>query len=156
MLADMMDSPSFLVHEVARRMRYMFDARTRPLGITRAQWRILVTVAIREAPSQSELAELLDVERITMCRMLDRLVDADMVERRSDPSDRRVWRIHLTEQAMPLVDKINQIAREFEQDFVAGLDDAERTQLQTLLIKVRDNLKMGEEPPREMKKVVGQ
>ena len=152
----MMHSPSFLVSDVARRMRYLFDSRTRPLGITRAQWRMLVTIAIREAPSQSELADIIDVERITMCRMIDRMVEAGMVERRADPSDRRVWRIHLTEKAMPLVDRINEIAREFEKDFLAALEPDERTQLVHLLGRVRDSLKSGEEAQRELKKAVGQ
>jgi len=155
MLAEMNESPTFLVSDIARRMRYMFDSRTRPLGITRAQWRILVSVAIREAPSQSELAEILDVERITMCRMLDRLVEADMVERRADPNDRRVWRIHLTERAAPLVDKINEIAREFERDFVTVLTPEETAQLRHLLVKVRDGLKLEDDAQRDLKKAAG-
>jgi MarR family transcriptional regulator for hemolysin len=156
MLAELSDSPSMLMADIARRMRYMFDARTRPLGVTRPQWRVLIILAVRPPPSQSELAELLDVERITLCRMVDRLVEASMVERRADPNDRRVWRIHLTQKAMPLVDQLNTIAGDFEKDLLAVLSDDERSQLGTLLGRVRDHLRATDDAPRDMQKAVGQ
>lgn len=156
MLTEFSDSPSFTMADIARRMRYAFDARTRTLGITRPQWRMLLTLAARPPLSQSELADLLDVERITMCRMVDRLVEAGMVERRADPSDRRVWRIYLTEKATPLVDTLAVIAREFETEMLTALSPEERTQFIDLLGRIRNQLRAGDDMAREPKKAVGE
>ncbi|MBA3896767.1 MAG: MarR family transcriptional regulator, partial [Sphingomonadaceae bacterium] len=82
----------FLLHDVARRYRARFDADARELGVTRQQWRTLLHLSFREGQTQAELADRLEVERITLCRMVDRLSEAGLVERRADPQDRRVWR----------------------------------------------------------------
>lgn len=126
------------MHDIARRSRYWFDARARSAGSTRAQWRVLFNLARVDGPSQSELADMLDVERITLCRMVDRLAEAGMVERRADPSDRRVWRLHLTERAAPVIDELGTIADEMEDKMLQSLSAAERKTLTDLLIKVRD------------------
>jgi len=126
------------MHDIARRSRYWFDARARSAGSTRAQWRVLFNLARVDGPSQSELADMLDVERITLCRMVDRLAEAGMVERRADPSDRRVWRLHLTERAAPVIDELGTIADEMEDKMLQSLSAAERRTLTDLLIKVRD------------------
>lgn len=99
-----------------------------------------------DGPTQSDLAEMLDVERITLCRMVDRLVEAGMVERRADPSDRRVWRIHLTERATPVVDELSAIANEMEEDMLEPLSTEQRELLTNLLTTVRDH--MGEKDDR--------
>jgi len=140
----------FLMHDIARRARYRFDARARAIGITRAQWRVLISLARVDGPTQSELAELLDVERITLCRMVDRLADAGMVERRADPADRRVWRLHLTERAMPLVEELSAIAIEMEEDMLEPLSTEQRAILTELLTTVREHLREADdrvEPP---------
>ena len=109
------------MHDISRRSRYWFDARARTIGTTRAQWRVLIMLSRIETPTQSELAELLDVERITLCRMVDRLAEAGLVERRADPSDRRVWRLYLTERAAPLVEELGAIADEMEENILAPI-----------------------------------
>jgi len=76
MLANLSPLVGFLVHDVARLMRYRFDFRARSLAVTRPQWRALFTIAVNEGMTQAALAERLDVERITLCRMIDRLADA--------------------------------------------------------------------------------
>ena len=93
------------------------------------------------APTQSDLAEMLDVERITLCRMVDRLAEAGMVERRADPSDRRVWRIHLTERATPVVDELSAIANEMEEDMLERLSAEQRELLTNLLTSVREHMR---------------
>lgn len=136
----------FLMHDIARRSRYWFDARARSTGSTRAQWRVLFSLARVDGPTQSELAEMLDVERITLCRMVDRLAEAGMVERRADPSDRRVWRLHLTERAAPVIDELSAIADEMEDKILQPLSPAERETLTGLLVKVRDYMRDDGEP----------
>lgn len=149
MLAELPDSPSMMMADIARRMRYMFDARTRPLGVTRPQWRLMIILAVRPSPSQSELADMLDVERITLCRMIDRLVEAGMVERRADPNDRRIWRIYLTEKATPLVEQLTAIAGDFEKDLLSMLSEEERSQFAGLLGRIRDHLRAADDLPRD-------
>jgi DNA-binding MarR family transcriptional regulator len=133
------------MHDIARRSRYWFDARARSCGATRAQWRVLFSLARRDGPSQSELAEMLDVERITLCRMVDRLADAGLVERRANPSDRRVWRLHLTDKATPIVDELGDIANEMEETMLAPLSAEQRKQLTDLLTIVQNHVRTLEE-----------
>ncbi|WP_235536388.1 MULTISPECIES: MarR family winged helix-turn-helix transcriptional regulator [unclassified Sphingomonas] len=129
------------MHDIARRSRYWFDARARSRGLTRAQWRMLLYLDRYDGPTQSEVAEMLDVERITLCRMVDRLAESGLVERRADPSDRRVWRLHLTAKAMPLVENLTGIANEMEDNLLAPLDAGQRATLTGLLNIVRDNIR---------------
>jgi len=130
------------MHDIARRSRYRFDARARSRGITRAQWRVLIMLSrVDSAPTQSDLAEWLDVERITLCRMVDRLAEAGMVERRADPSDRRVWRLHLTEHATPVVEELSAIANEMEEDMLEPLSTEQRQILTNLLTTVREHMR---------------
>lgn len=98
-----------------------------------------------DGPTQSDMAEMLDLERITLCRMVDRLVEAGMVERRADPSDRRVWRIHLTERAMPLVEELSAIANEMEENMLEPLSPEQRDTLSSLLTTVRDHIRESDE-----------
>jgi MarR family transcriptional regulator, transcriptional regulator for hemolysin len=142
MLTDANRSIPFLMHDIARRSRYWFDSRARSAGITRAQWRVLISLGRVDGPTQTELAELLDVERITLCRMVDRLAEAGMVERRADPSDRRVWRIHLTDKATPLVDELGHIAHDMEENMLAPLSTEQRETLTNLLTLVRDHIRV--------------
>ncbi len=142
MHTDMSRRITFLMHDVARRSRYWFDARARSKGITRAQWRVLISLSRVDGPTQTELADLLDVERITLCRMVDRLAEAGLVERRADPSDRRVWRLHLTDKAAPLVDELSHIANEMEENILSPLSAAQRAQLTELLTIVRDHIRV--------------
>src|SRR3546814_5842575 len=85
----MSDTLAFMIADTSRLLRRSFDERTRVIGITGAQWRLLFTVSRNEGQNQGATAELLEVEPITLCRMIDRMDDAGMVERRPDPNDRR-------------------------------------------------------------------
>jgi len=85
----------FLLHDVARLLRVDADKRASAHGMTRAQWGILIWLDRQPGLSQKELAELLEVEPITVARLIDRLEARGMVERRPDPKDRRIWRLHL-------------------------------------------------------------
>lgn len=130
----------FLVADLARLLRRDFDLRAREIGVTNAQWRTLKTLARHEGSNQGALAELLEVEPITLARMLDRLEEAGLVERRRDPADRRAWRIHLTDAAQPLIGKLRDIADELVEDALAGISEADRAQMRRTLDRVRTNL----------------
>jgi MarR family transcriptional regulator for hemolysin len=151
MLTDTSRRVPLLMHDIARRSRYQFDARARSRGITRAQWRVLIVLSrVDSAPTQSDLAEMLDVERITLCRMVDRLAEAGMVERRADPSDRRVWRLQLTDRATPVVEELSAIANEMEEDMLEPLSAEQRDVLTNLLTTMRDHMREKDdriEPP---------
>lgn len=93
----------FLLHDIARQLRVTGDRRARAHGMTRAQWVILWWLERQPGLSQKELAELMDVEPITVARLVDRLAKRAMVERRDDPTDRRIWRLHLLPPALPVL-----------------------------------------------------
>ncbi len=93
-----------------------------------------------EGINQGGLADLLEVEPITLCRMVDRLEEAGHLERRRDPADRRAWQIHLTDSARPLLEQLRKIADELFEQALAGIDDAERAQLTRTLDHLRENL----------------
>lgn len=135
-----MDNVGFLISDVSRLLRRRFDERARLIGVTRAQWRAMTTLRRHEGINQGGLAELLEVEPITLCRMVDRLEDAGHVERRRDPTDRRTWRIHLTDKSRPLLDKLGTIADHLFEDALAGLDGPARTAFSETLQRIRGNL----------------
>jgi MarR family transcriptional regulator for hemolysin len=130
----------FLLHDTARLMRRDFERRSRSSGLTRAQWAVLAYLARSEGTSQAALAEMLEIEPITLVRLLDRLESAGWVERRPDPADRRVRRLYLTETARPLMEQFQELASATREAALGGLDEAERRQLTNLLTKVRTNL----------------
>jgi DNA-binding MarR family transcriptional regulator len=130
----------FLLHDTARLMRREFERRSKGTGLTRAQWAVLAYVARNEGSNQAALADMLDIEPITLVRLLDKLEAAGLVERRPDPTDRRVRRLYLTEATGPLLGQLQGLAAEARETALAGLSDAERQELTDLLMKVRANL----------------
>ena len=136
----MSDSLGFLISDVSRLMRRRFDERARLIGVTRAQWRTLTTLSRNEGINQGGLADLLEVEPITLCRMIDRLEEAGLVERRRDPADRRAWLIFLTTKAHPLLAQLRGLADGMIEDALQGLDDERRAALMETLGAIRTNL----------------
>ena len=136
----MSDTLGFLIGDVARLMRRRFDERARRLGVTRPQWATLTKLARVEGINQGGLADLMEVEPITLARMIDRLEDSGMVERRHDPRDRRAWRIFLTDKARPVIEQLRGLADGLFADALVGLDDAERAALTDALTRIHANL----------------
>lgn len=133
-MTDYQHDPLFLLHDVARLLRVEFDCRARAQGMTRAQWVILVWLDRQPGLSQKELADVLDVEPITVARLVDRLEARGMVERRADPADRRIWRLHLRpEAAAPVLAEIAEHRAAILDTVTAGLDPAARTALVSAL-----------------------
>ena len=142
----MSDTLGFLLSDVSRLIRRRFDERARLIGVTRTQWRTLVMLSRHEGLNQGALAELLEVEPITLCRMIDRLAEAGLVERRRDPADRRAWRIFLTHRAHPMLEQLRTIADGLIEQSQAGIADADRARLVNLLESIRTNLGSSPEP----------
>ena len=113
----------FLLHDVARLLRGEADRRAGAHGMTRAQWIILFWLERQPGLSQKELAEILEVEPITVARLIDRLEARGMVERRPDPKDRRIWRLHLCPPAYPVLREIDRQRAEIRALVTGRLDD---------------------------------
>ena len=131
----------FLLADNSRLARWSFDQQVRALGVTGPQARLLLTLHRAPGENQGFYAERLEVEPITLCRMVDRLAEAGLVERRADPRDRRVWRLHLLPPALPIVDRLAEIGQEVEREALVHLDDEERDQLVDSLRRLREALR---------------
>lgn len=130
----------FLMSDVSRLMRRRFDERARKSGATGTQWRTLKILERREGINQGQLAELLEVEPITACRMIDRLEESGFVERRRDPADRRAWCIFLTDKARPVLDELHVIAGGMIEEALQGLSAEQRDILIHSLNTMRANM----------------
>jgi MarR family transcriptional regulator, transcriptional regulator for hemolysin len=129
-----------VISDVARLLRTEFDRRVRRLGITRAQWLVLTRLHRRPGASLSELTEMMEVEKATAGRMIDRLVANGWVERRTARDDRRVKRVYLTDDAEWVHKRIWRVAEETVDAALADLSARERTQLMSLLQTVKSTL----------------
>jgi MarR family transcriptional regulator for hemolysin len=140
------ESPSrtlgFVLNDVARLMRKRFEQRARAasLGLTRAQAAVLAHLARQEGINQVSLAQILELEPITLARLLDRLQAAELIERRPDPKDRRAHLLYLTDAAYPLLDRIFALAAEVREDALAGIAEPDRNLLLEMMLKMRLNL----------------
>jgi len=134
-----METLPFEIGETAHALRKAFDRRAVGLGVTRAQWKVLFKLTRHPELRQIELADMLEIEPITLSRIVDRLEEAGLVERKADPADRRAWRLHLTDAAAPLIEKLRLLADEMVTEAFAGIehDDIETTR--RVLAKAREN-----------------
>ena len=130
----------FLVNDVTRLMRKLFDRRAARFGLTRAQWRALKRVHHGEGITQNELAEYLEMEPIAIGRVIDRLQKAGFVERRADPQDRRVWRLHLLPKAHDVLDDMEQIGSELFKQAQRGVAAADMKILLDVFTRMKQNL----------------
>jgi len=136
----MKESPFALFADISRLARRAFDARAREIGVTRPQWQVLVVLNRHEGVNQGGLAELLDVEPITVCRMVDRLQEADLVERRPDPADRRSWKLYLTAKAEDLLAQLQPLGEQLEAEAFEGISSEERAAVVATMTRLRNNL----------------
>jgi MarR family transcriptional regulator for hemolysin len=140
----------FLLHDVARLIRVEADKRARAHGMTRAQWVIMVRVERQPGLSQKELAEVMEVEPITVARLIDRMERRGIVERRPDPKDRRVWRVHLCAAAEPLLGELNVARTALARMVTCGLDLEAIAQFSETLLTMKSTLAHEARPPRRM------
>lgn len=130
----------FCLHDVSRLLRKRFDRRARTIGLTRAQWSVLAHLNRHEGVNQAALAEILDIEPITLVRQIDRLEAAGWVERRLDPNDRRVRLLYLTPKAKPILDRLAELAAETRAEALAGISPAAQEALVDTLLAIKANL----------------
>jgi len=132
---------AFTIMDVARMLKTFADQRVRLYGMTRAQWGVLVRLDHSEGLKQSELAELLDLQPITLTRLLDRLAENGLIERRPDPNDRRANRLFLTPAARPVLERLADLGVEVMEAVLDGLDDKALERLLHDLGLMRENLR---------------
>jgi MarR family transcriptional regulator for hemolysin len=130
----------YLITDVARMLRTVFERRVRRLGLTRAQWMVLTRLHRRPGLSQSEVADLLEVEKATAGRLIDRLERKGWLERRADPKDRRVNRIHLTARGERIHASIWPVAEATVDDALSDLSARERLQFTEIMVRVKSTL----------------
>jgi len=132
--------PLILLYDVARLLRTRFDQRARAYGMTRAQWIILARLERQPGISQNEMAAICEVEPITVGRLVDRLERHGLVERRSDPADRRIRRLHLLSPAKPILEEISRQREWMSQRLTQGLDEGALNDLVDTLLHLKENL----------------
>jgi DNA-binding MarR family transcriptional regulator len=131
---------AFLVHDATRLIRRDFRRRVAALGLTAMQWRALAQLERNEGASQAALAELLEVQPISLARVIDKLEAAEWVERRRDPNDRRVLRIYLTEKAEPILTQMHGHAAATMERALGGVAKEERDRAIAVLTSMKRNL----------------
>jgi len=129
-----------VLHDVARLLRKRFDRRAQHLGLTRAQWTVVAHLYRRQGVNQTTLADWLDVEKITVARLVDRLEAAGWVERRPDPQDRRAKCLFLTDKVYPMLAEMRAVADEVQAEALRGLEPAEQERMIEMLLTVKANL----------------
>ena len=129
-----------VLHDVARLLRTRFDQRARARGMTRAQWVILARLSRQPGLSQNELAGICEVEPITVARLVDRLEAHGLVERRPDPTDRRIKRLHLLPAAEPILEEIFSYKDALREEMMEGVDEKARAALIDALVHMKNKL----------------
>jgi len=130
----------FLMHDVSRLRRVVFDAMMKPLGVTRSQWWVLAHLSRHDGMIQSDLADLLDLGKAALGGLVDRLEASEFIERRPDSTDRRAKRVFLTRKGNQMVKEMHQMSHEMSEQILDGFDHEERLQLADLLMRVKKNL----------------
>ncbi|MGQ3300673.1 MarR family winged helix-turn-helix transcriptional regulator [Reyranella sp.] len=130
----------YVLSDVARLIRTVFDRRVRDIGLTRAQWLVLTRLYRRPGASQTELADMLEIDRASAGRMIDRMQKNGWVERRADSEDRRINRLYLTADAHRAHKDMWTIAETTVDDALAPLSSTEREQFTRLAARVKGQL----------------
>ena len=136
-----------LLNDIARLLRKRFQQRAQSLGLTRAQWRTLAYLSKNEGIHQGGLAELLEIEPIALVRVLDKLAERSLIERRRHPTDRRIWLLHLRDEVRPLLDEIHALADVTRAEALSGIASARLAEAFDVLSEIKTNLVAACETP---------
>src|SRR3954454_7226099 len=134
-----METLPFEIGETAHALRKAFDRMAVGLGVTRAQWKVLFRLERQAGVGEVELADLLHMAPLTLCRIAERLGESGLVERSPDPADRRAWRLHVTAQAQPLIEKLKGVGAELVEEAFGGIDPKDIETARQVLARVREN-----------------
>jgi MarR family transcriptional regulator, transcriptional regulator for hemolysin len=137
---DLSRNFGFILNDVARLLRTAFDRRVKSLGLTRSQWWVLNHLFRNDGTTQSELADILEIEKATLGRLLDRLEQKGWIQRQADAGDRRVKRVFLTEEVEPALKAMRAAAAELRRDALVGLSAEDQTRFVDALLAVKTNL----------------
>lgn len=137
---DLSRNFGFILNDVARLLRTAFDRRVKPLGLTRSQWWVLNHLYRNDGITQSELADILEVERATLGRLLDRLETKGWVRREGHADDRRAKRVFLTEEVEPALKAMRAAAAELRRDALSGISAEDQSRFVDALLAVKANL----------------
>jgi MarR family transcriptional regulator for hemolysin len=132
---------AFAINDVARLLRTHADQKAAQFGMTRAKWAVLARLDRFEGLKQNELADMLDLQPISLTRLLDGLADNGLIERRPDPSDRRAKRLFLTPAARPLLERLSDLGEDLMETALAGLGPDQVAALLASLSTVKENLR---------------
>jgi len=130
----------FLLHDVARLLRKRFEQRAKCLGLTSSQWQALAYLSNNEGIHQGGLAEMLEIEPITLVRILDKLAERGLIERRQHPTDRRIWLLYMREEAHPLLAEMRGLGDVTRGEALEDVSALEREQLFQILSQMKTNL----------------
>ena len=144
----------FLLHDVARLLRKRFEQNARGSGLTRSQWQVLAYLAQNEGINQSGLADLLEIEPITLGRIVDKLQTLALIERHPHPSDRRVWLLHLTPAARSKLTQLRRLGDVARGEALTGVSEADRERLLKTLQALKTNLMLACDAPAAGQKKV--
>ena len=137
---DSQRGAGFLLTDSARLLRKLIDRRLQPLGLSRAQWSVLAILANHEGVSQSQISQELEIEKSTAGRLIDQVEKSGWIERRPIPGDRRLWSIHLTDQARQLLVEIERVVLHAREEMLRGLSAEQQDTLTDLLRTLKTNL----------------
>lgn len=136
-------SLGFVIHDVARLMRWHFDRQAHDLGLTRAQWSVLAHLRRKDGVTQTTLAQLMDIKPITLARHIDRLEQDGWVRRVDDPTDRRAKQVYLTERATPQLEALQRLGQKVRRQALVGISAEDEEKLVSVLVRIRQNLSSG-------------
>ena len=131
----------FQITDVARAMRTHVDQRAREHGMTRAQWGVLLRLERQEGMMQAEMAEALEIQPISVARLIDRLCSQELVERRPHPSDRRANCLYLTDKGRVTLSSFVSLGREISASVLASFSEAETANLLDMLLRIKGNIR---------------
>ena len=139
-------SLGFMLSDASRLIRRNFNRRVQALGLTQAQWQMLAHLARNEGVRQVQLAEALEMQPISVARIIDRMQAAGWVERRPDPCDRRAFNLYLTDKANPILEQMWEHAAAVRAQALKDIPPAQQEQLLEILLRIRENLSQDCEP----------
>jgi MarR family transcriptional regulator for hemolysin len=137
---ELNNSFGFLIHDVARLMRWNFDRQSADTGLTRAQWSVLAYLRRSDGVQQKTLAALMDIKPISLARHIDRLEAEGWVERRDDPEDRRAKRVFLLPKAAPMLIALSKLGKKVRGKALNGISKEDEARICDILMRIRDNL----------------
>lgn len=137
------------MHDTSRLIRTYIDTRSRAIGTTRAQWALMAHLARRPGMTQSELSDVLEIQPISLTRLVDRMADQGLVKREPHPTDRRANCVFITENGLLAMEAFSPLAQEITEELFEGISAEDVVIFQSVIDRMRANLKMRSTPERE-------